>query len=179
VEFVSATYGRLHFLSPDCAFTVDRIEAGIIATGARLVVIDYFQLLRGQDAGANRTDDLDDQMDKLKRMAIRQQCAVVVVCEVAKSVSADSRAGQIGRHSAAIDYGCYNLFYGDFTDGKPPPADHEGPYGITWHCKKLKGRKKKNLRLVFDGEHQTFYEASARPHDEFNQWASFDNAGVP
>lgn len=177
--FVEATYGRLQFLNPERELTIERLDAALEETGARLCVIDYFQLLRGPDAGTSRVDDLDALMDKLKRMAIRRKCAVLLVCEVSKSVNAESRAGQIGRHSAAIDYGCFNLFYGDYADCKPV-EDEDGTIGVVWHCKKLKGRRKRNLSLRFDGACQTFYEfTTVQPHDEFNAWPSLGTGALP
>ncbi len=164
--FVDVADGRLHLLNPEAELTIERIEAGVESTGARLVVIDYFQLLYGPDRGKDRVHELDTLMDKLKRMAIRHKCAVLIACEVSKAVSADSRAGQIGRHSAAIDYGCYNLFYGDY-DGGERVESTDGTIGVVWHCKKLKGRRKQNLSLRFDGATQTFFAPDVRRHDEF------------
>jgi hypothetical protein len=137
--------------------TTDRIDNALARTGARLCVIDYFQLLRGADAGRDRVSDLDGLMVKIKHIAIRRRCAILMVSEVAKSITKNSRAGRFGRGSAAVDYGCYNLFYGDYATRKPNP-DKDGTIAVLWRCIKLKGRRKRNLTLRFHGATQTFYD---------------------
>jgi len=135
--------------------TVDRIEERVIATGAKLVVIDYLQLIRGGDA-TDRVQELEQIIGRIRDLAITRECAVVCISSMARSAGASQRIGACAKGATEIDYAVELLYVGD--------ADANG-HDVTWRCMKARNLEKRDLELYFDGASQTF---SLRGFDEFN-----------
>lgn len=138
--------------------TVDRIEERVIATGARLVVIDYLQLIRGGDA-TDRVQELEHIIGRIRDLAITRECAVVCISSMARTVGATSRIGQLAKGATEIDYAVELLYVGE--------VEANGT-DITWRCMKARNLEKRDLVLYFDGASQVF---SLRGFDEFSSFA--------
>jgi len=134
--------------------TVDRIEERVIATGSRLVVIDYLQLIRGGDA-TDRVQELEQIISRIRDLAIARECAVVCISSMARAVGTTSRIGQLAKGATEIDYAVELLYVGE-ADGKSTD--------VTWRCMKARNLEKRDLLLSFDGASQVF---SLRGFDEF------------
>lgn len=134
--------------------TVDRIEARVVSTGARLVVIDYLQLIHGTDA-TDRVQELEQIIGRIRDLAITRECAVVCISSMARSAGTASRIGQLAKGATEIDYAVELLYLGE--------ADEHGPH-VTWHCKKARNLERRDLLLEFDTQTQTY---GPRGFDEF------------
>jgi replicative DNA helicase len=137
--------------------TLERIDERIAATGAKLVVIDYLQLMEGH--GDDRVQELDRLIGGIRQMAIERECAVIVISSMAKAAGHTSRIGQFAKGSGEIDYAVELLYVGRFDDedanGRPIAGD-DGTVGITWHCKKARNLPQVDIALRFDGACQTY-----------------------
>lgn len=138
--------------------TVERIEERVIATGARLVVIDYLQLIRGMDA-TDRVQELEQIIGRIRDLAITRECAVVCISSMSSSANASTRIGSCAKGATEIDYAVELLYVGE--------ADDNG-HDVTWRCMKARNLEKRDLVLYFDGASQTF---SLRGFDEFSSFA--------
>lgn len=138
--------------------TVDRIEERVVATGARLVVIDYLQLIRGGDA-TDRVQELEHIIGRIRDLAITRECAVVCISSMARAAGTSTRIGSCAKGAAEIDYAVELLYVGE--------ADANG-HDVTWRCLKARNLEKRDLVLYFDGASQTF---SMRGFDEFSAFA--------
>ena len=168
VALVGAIGEQFSILPPP--LTVETIEAAVVAAGAKLVVIDYLQLIRGPNAGRDRVADLDAIVGRVRELAITRECAVVVVSSMAKVTTKDSRAGQLGRGSGEIDYAVELLYLGEIEErGGEPVIGPDGTVGVVWHCKKARNLKPRDLVTRFDGATQTFHDG--RINDDFSAFA--------
>jgi len=172
VALAAAIGDRLTILPPP--LTVDGIEAIVVATGAKLLVIDYLQLLRGADAARDRVADLDCIVGRLREMAIVREVAIVIVSSMANTSSTTDHAGKIGRGTSEIGYAVELLYVADVEkrDGSPV----EGPDGmvaVTWRCRKARNLKPIDLVTRFDGGTQTYRSGqAAEPYEEFAGFAT-------
>lgn len=156
VQVAKAIGDRLTFVEPPIA--VAAIEAAVVQTKARLVVVDYLQLLHVPDGGRDRTADLDRTVGALRDMAIRQEAAVVVVSSIAKATGAAAHAGQLGRGTAEIGFAAELVYAGErheSADGRPVVGP-DGTVEVTWRCAKARNGEPRDLRLRFDGAAQTY-----------------------
>jgi len=153
--------------------SVESIESRIVQTGARLVVIDYLQLIRGPEAGRDRVSDLDAIIGQIRDFAIRHEVAVIFASSMAKtSNTTTSRAGQLSRGSGEIDYACEIVYAAEVEekDGRPVIGE-DRTKAVTWRCAKARNLEPKDLVLRFHGETQRYiqaevpseYEAFANP----------------
>lgn len=150
--------GRITFVQPP--LTVAAIDAAISRTGAKLAVCDYLQLVSVPDGGRDRVADLDRTIGALRDMAIRRECAVIVVSSMAKATGSASRAGQFARGSAELDYACDLLFVGETEEKNGVPVvEADGTTGVTWRCRKARNGEPRDLVLRFDGARQTYRSA--------------------
>lgn len=138
--------------------TVDRIEQRVVATGARLVVIDYLQLIRGGDA-TDRVQELEHIIGRIRDLAITRECAVVCISSMARAAGSAKNIGSCAKGATEIDYAVELLYVGE--------ADDNG-HDVTWRCLKARNLEKRDLALYFDGASQTF---SMRGFDEFSAFA--------
>lgn len=176
VAMAGAIGERFSILPPP--LTVEAIEAAVVATGAKLVVIDYLQLLRGPDAGRDRVADLDGIVGRVRELSITRECAVVVVSSMAKATTKDSRAGQLGRGSGEIDYAVELLYLGEIEEhGGEPVIGPDGTKGVVWRCRKARNLEPRDLVTRFDGATQTYHgsriddDFPAMPIDDFAAYA--------
>jgi RecA/RadA recombinase len=156
VQVAKAIGDRLTFVEPPIA--VAAIEAAVVQTKARLVVVDYLQLLHVPDGGRDRTADLDRTVGALRDMAIRQEAAVVVVSSLAKATGAAAHAGQLGRGTAEIGFAAELVYAGErheSADGRPVVRP-DGTVEVTWRCAKARNGEPRDLVLRFDGAAQTY-----------------------
>jgi len=160
---------RLVIVPP--TLTVEAIDAAVGASGAKLVVIDYLQLVSVPDGGRDRTADLDRTVGRIREMAVSRECAVILVSSMAKTTTTASRAGTIGRGSGEIDYCVDLLFLGEREErnGEPVIGD-DGAVGVRWHCKKSRNGEPRDLVLRFDGSTQSFGAAAAVPDKALADW---------
>ena len=158
--------------------TVDAIEARVAATGARLCVVDYLQLIRSRDGTSDRVQELDAIIGRLRDMAINRECAVIVISSMAKSAGTTSRIGQFGKGTGEIDYAVEMLYVGEVEEhnGKPDIAP-DGTVGVAWRCKKARNLEPRDLVLRFDGATQIYsaesvaYTTPVNGHSDFDAFA--------
>lgn len=152
---------RLALVPP--VLTPDRIEAAVVASGARLVVIDYLQLVRLPDAADSRAE-VDAVMGRLRAMSLEHGCAVLLISNIGKAIDATSKIGTLGKNSGQIDFDADIVLLGQ-ADAEP---DVDGTVGVKWLCKKHRHGQARDLLTRFDGDTQTFTDAEAvAPYDEF------------
>ena len=148
--------------------SVEAIESRIVQTVARLVVIDYLQLIRGPEAGRDRVSDLDAIIGQIRDFAIRHEVAVVFASSMAKtSNTTTSRAGQLSRGSGEIDYACEIVYAAEVEekDGRPVIGE-DGTKSVTWRCAKARNLEPKDLMLRFHGETQRYMPAEVPAEHE-------------
>jgi replicative DNA helicase len=155
--------------------TVDAIEARVAATGARLCVVDYLQLIRSRDGASDRVQELDAIIGRLRDMAINRECAVIVISSMAKSAGTTSRIGQFGKGTGEIDYAVEMLYVGEVEEhnGTPDIAP-DGTVGVAWRCKKARNLEPRDLVLRFDGATQIYSDESVSYSPPANGHADFD-----
>lgn len=143
--------------------TPDRIEQAIVASGAKLVCIDYLQLVRLPDAADARTE-VDAVMARLRAMSLEHQCAVLLISNIGKAIDGNSRIGSLGKNSSQIDFDADIVLL-----GQPDAERNEhGTLPVKWICKKHRHGQACDLETIFDGDLQTFTDAEAvAPYDEF------------
>jgi replicative DNA helicase len=138
---------RLTIVPPP--LTVIRIEDQVATTGARLVVVDYLQLIGGD--GGDRLQELEGVVGGIRTMAIRREAAVVLLSSLAKGATEGSRAGTFVKGSAEGDHAA-ELLYVAFPEGDGDVRT------INWRCVKSRNLRAVDLVLDFDGSTQTFTE---------------------
>ena len=156
VELCNVIGDRLEIIP--APLTVERIEERVIATGARLVVIDYLQLMRDDDA-ADRVQQLERIISRIRDLAITRECAIVCLSSTSRTAGAAKAIGSCAKGATEIDYAVELLYMGDKA---------ENEHDITWRCMKARNLEKRDLVLYFDGASQTF---SQRGFDEFSSFA--------
>lgn len=154
---------RLHLVPPP--LTMDRIASAVTATGARMVVVDYLQLVELEGA-ADRRGEVDGIVKRLRALTLDEGLATLVVSNIAKNVSGDTRIGAIGKESSEIDFAADVLLLG-LDEDEEQGAD--GLRTVRWACKKNRHGPCEDIETVFDGGRQTF--EAARQYDEFADFA--------
>lgn len=143
--------------------TPDRIEQAIVTSGAKLVCIDYLQLVRMPDAADARTE-VDAVMARLRAMSLEHQCAVLLISNIGKAIDGNSRIGSLGKHSSQVDFDADIVLLGQAGD----EYNEEGMLPVKWLCKKHRHGQARDLNTLFDGDLQTFTDAEvAEPFPEF------------
>lgn len=162
--------GRLHILAP---LTLDRIEAAVRATGAKVVVIDYLQLVR-VDGVADRRQEVDAVVRALRELTLAHGLALVAVSNIARSVGRDTRAGGVGKESGEIDFAADLILLGDTNDERDVPFDwvRHGQNvfrttEILWRCLKNRHGEPRNIEATFNSSLQVFTAPEAEPFPEF------------
>lgn len=150
---------RISIVSP---LTIESIEHAIASTGARLVVVDYLQLVRAGGA-ADRRQEVDAVVRSLRELTVARGLAAVAISNIAKGVGRDSRAGEIGKESSEIDFAADLLLLAD-----PGEYDYEnGPQPMRLRCLKNRHGCPRDLQTLFDGSRQLFTPGSAGEWPEF------------
>ena len=144
--------------------TPDRIEQVIVTSGAKLVCIDYLQLVRMPDAADARAE-VDAVMARLRAMSLEHQCVVLLISNIGKAIDGNSRIGSLGKHSSQVDFDADIVLLGQAGD----EYNEEGMLPVKWLCKKHRHGQARDLNTLFDGDLQTFTDAeAAEPYGEFS-----------
>jgi replicative DNA helicase len=154
---------RLKIVKPP--LSIDRIEAEVIQSKAKLVVIDYVQLVELGDA-QDRRAEIDGVVRRLRRLSLEHGVAVVGVSNVSKIVSAETRIGAIGKESSELDFAADLLLLGVAEDRE----DQDGLRSVKWACKKNRHGQCLDADTMFDGRLQTFTDATAGREAAFDNW---------
>lgn len=173
VALANAIGDRMTVVRPP--LSVDTIEAQVAATGARLCVVDYLQLIRSRDGSIDRVQELDAIIGRLRDMAINRECAVIAISSMAKAAGTSSRIGQFGKGTGEIDYAVELLYVGEVEEhnGTPDIAP-DGTIGVAWRCKKARNLEPRDLVLRFDGATQLYSAESLIYPSPVNGHADFD-----
>ncbi len=175
---VAAAVGdRLRFLPPP--LTMPAIEAAVVASGARLVVIDYYQLIQPPAGGTDRVSDMDRIAGQLRDMAVRHDLAVIVISSMASGTTSASHLGQLGRWGAEIGFACTIGYAAEIErDSKGRPVkDPDGTYRAVWRCAGARSVEAQDLVLRFDGQRMTFKEDA--PEGAYPEFSSAAFGGAP
>jgi replicative DNA helicase len=179
VAIAGAIGDRMTILPPP--LTVDGIEAAVVAKGAKLVVIDYLQLIRGADAARDRVADLDCIVGRLREIAIVRELAIVVVSSMATATTTTDHAGKIGRGTSEIGYAVELLYVAevDKRDGNVIEGI-DGMVAVTWRCRKARNLRPTDLVTRFDGTTQTYRDGQpeAEMFVPFGEFARHAPAGA-
>jgi replicative DNA helicase len=143
--------------------TVERLDEQVQRTGAKLVVIDYLQLVAAE--GESRVEQLDAIVGRLRDLAIRRQAAVIVISSMAKATGEGSRIGQFTRGTGEADYAAELLYLAAVDEHE----DADGTRGVVWQCKKARNLRQVDVELRFDGSLQTF-SGVVEPFVEFERF---------
>jgi replicative DNA helicase len=154
---------RLRIVKPP--LSIDRIEAEVIQSKAKLVVIDYVQLVEFGDA-QDRRAEIDGVVRRLRRLSLEHSTAVLAVSNIAKMVSADTRIGAIGKESSELDFAADVLLLGVSEERE----DANGLRPVKWACKKNRHGQCMDAETLFDGRLQTFTDAMAGRETAFDSW---------
>jgi len=161
---LSARLGeRLQVLSHP--LTVDRIAEHARRSKARLIVVDYVQLVQVGGA-ADRRSEVDSVVKGLRSLSIESGAAVIAISNISKGVSEETRIGAIGKESSELDYAADLLLLGTAAD----EPDQSGHKIIRWACKKNRHGECIDMQTTFDGRHQTFTSTAAMPHNDLTGW---------
>ena len=147
---------------------LEEIVAAVAATRARLVVIDYVQLVEAAGA-TDRRAEVDAVVRKLRTMATRDNVALLVVSNIAKGVGADARAGMVGKESNEIDFAADLLLLG--VADEEQADDRSKP--VRWRCLKNRHGERRDMETVFDKPRQWFTPMV----EEVEEFADFAPAG--
>jgi replicative DNA helicase len=154
---------RLKIVKPP--LSMQRIEQAVAEAGAKVVVIDYVQLVQLEGA-ADRRAEVDGIVKRLRSMSLELGVATICVSNVAKVVSGDTRIGAIGKESSELDFAA-DLFLLGVADAD---ADQNGLRAVRWACKKNRHGRCQDIETMFDGGLQTFTAAQAAPEAAFGDW---------
>jgi len=143
--------------------TVERLDEHVQRTGAKLLVVDYLQLIAAE--GESRVEQLDAIVGRLRDLAIRRQAAVIVISSMAKATGDGSRIGQFARGTGEADYAAELLYLAAMDERE----DADGTRGFVWQCKKSRNLRQADVELRFDGAIQTFF-AVVEPFVEFQRF---------
>lgn len=163
-DLLASVASRIHIVQPP--LTADGLEAAIAATGARLVVIDYIQLM-GLAGATDRRAEIDGLVKRVRAFTLEKNTATIVVSNVAKNVSGETRIGGIGKESSELDF-MADLFLLGIADEL---EDERGLRAVRWKVAKNRHGPCHDLETVFAGRLQTFTPVEAQPLEEFADFA--------
>ena len=159
-ELAVAVADRLSIVKPP--LTIDTIEHAVATTGAKLLVVDYVQLV--ELAGAqDRRGEVDGVVKRLRVITLRENLATILISNISKTVDGSTRIGAIGKESGELDFAA-DLFLLGVAD------DEEGENGnraVRWRCAKNRHGRCDDMEAIFDGGLQVFTPAGAEEHEDF------------
>jgi replicative DNA helicase len=153
---------RLQLVAPP--LSIGKIEDAVVESGARLLVIDYIQLVEME--AADRRAEIDGVVKRIRRLSLERNVAVLAISNIAKGVGADTRIGAIGKESSELDFAADLFLLGD----PDPDRDQDGNRMVRWMCKKNRHGPCEDIITKFDGQLQTFSDAQVSPVDDFSTW---------
>ena len=140
-------------LLPDPLY-VDEIAETVQEAKAKLLVVDYLQLVRGRQRGSERRQEVDQCLRDLRTLANRGEVALVLISNLAKGVTHLKRPDSIdvGKESSEIAYQVDLMLYGSrLEDGFG-----SGENAIEWQCLKNRHGPEENTTVRFVPELQVF-----------------------
>jgi len=165
VNLAHAIGGRMQFVKPP--LTMQKIEEIVVASRARLLVVDYVQLVELEGANDRRAE-IDGIVKRVRRLSLEHNVATICLSNVSKVVSGDTRIGAIGKESSELDFAADLLLLGIAEERKDQP----GPRPVKWACKKNRHGDCQDIETMFDGRLQTFTAALASPDAAFDDWSA-------
>lgn len=153
---------RLLLVAPP--LSIGKIEDAVVESGARLLVIDYIQLVEME--AADRRAEIDGVVKRVRRLSLERNVAVLAISNISKGVGADTRIGAIGKESSELDFAADLFLLGD----PDPERDQDGNRLVRWMCKKNRHGPCEDIITKFDGQLQTFSDAQVSPVDDFSTW---------
>jgi replicative DNA helicase len=164
-DFETTVAPRLAVVRPP--LTLEKIEAAVVATKAKLLVVDYLQLVVGAATAADRRAEVDGVVRHLRRITLEHGVACIAVSSIAKAVTEDTPIGSLGKETNGIDYDA-DLFLLGLPAAE---ADANGRRAVRWKvCKQRDGRAV-DLETIFDGDTQTFEDNGTPVFEEFASFA--------
>lgn len=145
--------------------TIQKIEQAVIEKRARILVIDYVQLVE-LEGSQDRRAEIDGIVKRVRRLSLEHEVAIVVVSNIAKVVSGDTRIGAIGKESSELDFAADILLLGVPDQDE----DQHGNKVVRWACKKNRHGACEDIVATFDGRLQTFTDAQASRDKAFDEW---------
>jgi replicative DNA helicase len=164
-NMAAAIGDRLTLVKPP--LTIQKIEQAVIEKKAKIVVIDYVQLVEF-DGAQDRRAEIDGIVKRVRRLSLEHGVATVCVSNIAKVVSGETRIGAIGKESSELDFAADILLLGvaDETENE------HGHRGVRWACKKNRHGPCEDVEAIFDGRLQTFTAAQASRDAAFDGWGA-------
>lgn len=145
--------------------TIQKIEQAVIEKKAKLLVIDYVQLVE-LDGAQDRRAEIDGIVKRVRRLSLEHGVATVCVSNIAKMVSGETRIGAIGKESSELDFAADILLLGI----QDQDENQHGHRTVRWACKKNRHGPCDDIEAVFDGRLQTFTSSQASPDAAFEDW---------
>jgi hypothetical protein len=156
-ERIAVSIGDRMTLLPDPLF-VHEIDATVEATGAKLVVVDYLQLVRGTKRNLERRQEVDGCLRDLRSMAMQRGVALVLISNLAKGVNQQDRPDSIdiGKESSEIAYQVDVMLFGRSLD--------DGAFDglVEWQCCKNRHGPQQDTTVRFVPELQVFQFAQGQ-----------------
>jgi replicative DNA helicase len=162
ITLVMKVGDRLQIVAPP--LSIGKIEDAVVESGARLLVIDYIQLVEME--AADRRAEIDGVVKRIRRLSLERNVAVLAISNISKGVGADTRIGSIGKESSELDFAADLFLLGD----PDPERDQDGNRMVRWMCKKNRHGPCEDIVTRFDGQLQTFADAQVSPVDDFGGW---------
>lgn len=153
---------RLQIATPP--LSIGKIEDAVVESGARLLVIDYIQLVEME--AADRRAEIDGVVKRIRRLSLERNVAVLAISNISKGVGAETRIGSIGKESSELDFAADLLLHGD----PDLERDQDGNRMVRWMCKKNRHGPCEDMITRFDGQLQTFADAQTAPVDDLVVW---------
>lgn len=147
---------------------LEEIVAAQAATRARLMIIDYVQLVEAAGA-TDRRAEVDAVVRGLRTLATRENVALLLVSNIAKGVGADARAGMVGKESSEIDFAADLLLLG--VAEEELAGDRTRP--VRFRCLKNRHGERRDMETVFNGARQWFQPVAGM----VEEFADFAPAG--
>jgi replicative DNA helicase len=165
INMAATVADRLSLVNPP--LTIQKIEQAVIEKKAKLVVIDYVQLVELEGA-QDRRAEIDGIVKRVRRLSLEHGVATVCVSNIAKMVSGETRIGAIGKESSELDFAADILLLGVPDESE----DQNGLRSVRWACKKNRHGPCEDIVATFDGRLQTFSAAHASRETAFDDWGA-------
>ena len=163
-QLAVAVADRLSIVKPP--LTIEAIEQAVATTGAKLLVVDFVQLV--EMAGAqDRRGEVDGVVKRLRVLTLVGNLATILISNISKTVDGSTRIGAIGKETGELDFAA-DLFLLGVADDE---EDHNGNRAVRWRCAKNRHGRCDDLETIFDGGLQTFTPAGAEEHEDFAGFA--------
>jgi KaiC/GvpD/RAD55 family RecA-like ATPase len=147
----------------EAPLVVDKIERAVVKDGAKLLIVDYLQLVRATRAFQDKTGEINECLLKLRELTTSRNIATLLVTNIAKGCDANTEIGNIGKGSNQIDFDVDNFLFGH----RSGETAADGEIKIEWKCKKLRQGQMSDVELWFEGKYQLFTDTMPVPFPEF------------